>query len=56
MMDEREEARECVNVIIEYCTNRVHCRNCGIREFCLEVSELGVPPRDCFGYVDDDDD
>lgn len=54
-MNEREEARDCVNIIIEYCDIQANCKNCGIREFCTDVRKFGMRFSDSVGYLEEDD-
>ena len=52
-MDENQELRNAVNLLIDYCTNRSTCEGCCIEDFCVAVVELSASFCDCDGYPDD---
>lgn len=54
-MDEREDVRQAINIVIDYCTNRVSCDGCAIQYFCAEVRRCGRRFSDCLGYIDKED-
>ncbi|WP_044502819.1 hypothetical protein [Megasphaera massiliensis] len=47
---EKKEARQEINIVIEYCDKCMSCDKCAIREFCTEVRQFGTLFSDCPGY------